>query len=67
MTYLEETEVEAKSTLMKLTSVREGHVVGHGLMERGSKPDGNLLRVQARPWAVEKIWHVVTCEVFMMH
>lgn len=67
MTYLKEIKVEAKSTLMKLTSVREGHVVGYGLMERGSRPDGNLLRVQARPWAVGKTWHVVTCEVFVMH
>lgn len=35
MTYLEEIKVEAKSILMKLTSVMEGQVAGHGLMERG--------------------------------
>lgn len=52
---------------MKLTSVMEGQMVGHGLMERGNKPDGNPLRGQARSWAVGETWHVVTCEVFVMH
>lgn len=35
MTYLEEIKVEAKSILMKLTSVMEWKIVGHGSMERG--------------------------------
>lgn len=35
ITYLEEINVEAKSILMKRTSVMEAQTVGCGLMERG--------------------------------
>lgn len=48
MTYLEEIKVEAKSILMKLTSVMEWKMVGHGLMERGRwviQPEAILMGV----------------------
>lgn len=53
MTYQEEIKIEAKSILLKLTSVMEGQVVGRELVETGRRdfPDGNPLRGRARPRA----------------
>lgn len=53
MTYQEEIKIEAKSILLKLTSVMEGQMVGRELVETGRRVTlpGNPLRGRARPRA----------------
>lgn len=67
MTYLEEIKVESKEYSHEADFCYGRANGGTWTDGKRNKPDGNPLRGQARSWAVGETWHVVTCEVFVMH